>query len=165
MANKTIKHFVTVRFFEKKVAGYIHDIFDVNFLSERVLLTKNNVLKTLENQTNKNFEIIFLVNDKYLSEEKYGFIFTELNTEITLPIKFMNSGQLRQLVKETYSDYDFVIQSRIDYDDFVYKDAVADTQSKIEECENILSYGYSQGYVYFNGELYVFPLSRYFESG
>ena len=152
-------------FFERKVPEYIHDIFDVNFLSGRVLLAKNNVLKTLENQTNKNFELIFLVNDRYLSEEKYGFIFTELKTEIILPIKFMNSGQFRQLVKETYSDYDFVIQSRIDYDDFVYKDAVADTQSKIEECENILSYGYSKGYAYFNGELYIFPLPNYFKNG
>ena len=72
MADKTIKHFVITRFFEHKVAGYIHDIFDVNFLSDCVLLTKNNLLKSLENQTNKNFEIIFLVNDKYLTDEKNG---------------------------------------------------------------------------------------------
>ncbi|MBD3879680.1 MAG: hypothetical protein SR1Q5_08405 [Quinella sp. 1Q5] len=156
MSNKTIKHFVITRFFERKVEGYIHDIFDVNFVSEQVLLAKNNVLKSLENQTNKNFEIIFLVNDKYLSEEKYGFIFTELKSGITLPIRFMRSNTLRELIQGAYNSYDFVISTKIDYDDFAYKNAVADTQNKVEECDRILSYGYNKGYVYFDKELYPF---------
>lgn len=156
MADKTVKHFVIVRFFERKVAGYVHDIFDVNFVSRIVLLAKSNLLSSLENQTNKNFEVIFLVNDIYLSDEKYGFIFTELQDGITVPLKFMKSVELRQRIIEAYDDYDFVIQSRMDYDDFVYKDAVADTQSKINECERVLFYGYNKGYVYFNEELYSF---------
>lgn len=156
MADKTVKHFVVVRFFERKVAGYVHDIFDVNFVAERVLLAKKNLLSSLENQTNKNFEIIFLVNDRYLSEEKYKFIFTELQDGITVPLKFTKSAMLRRLVKDAYNDYDFVIQTRIDYDDFAYKDAVADTQAKIDECNSILAYGYNKGYVYFNDEMYPF---------
>ena len=154
MADRTIKHFVIVRFFEHKVKGYVHDIFDVNFVAGRVLLAKNNLLKSLENQTNKNFEIIFLVNDRYLSEEKYKFIFTELQDGMTVPVKFMKSVELRQRITDAYDDYDFVIQSRIDYDDFAYKDAVADTQAKVEKCNNIFSYGYGKGYAYFNGNLY-----------
>ena len=156
MADAKIKHFVIVRFFEHKVAAYIHDIFDVDFVAERVLLAKNNLLSSLENQTNKDFEVIFLVNDKYLSDEKYGFIFTELQNGISFPLRFMKSDTLRRLIHDTYDEYDFVIQSKIDYDDFVYKNAVADTQSKVNECNNILAYGYNKGYVYFNGELYPF---------
>lgn len=156
MADKTLKHFIIVRFFERKVDGYVHDIFDVDFVSACVLLAKNNLLRSLENQTNKNFEIIFLVNDEYLLDEKYKFIFTELQNGITVPIKFMKSNTMRQLIKEAYNDYDFVIQSRMDYDDFVYKDAVADTQAKVDECNSILAYGYNKGYTYFNGELYPF---------
>ena len=156
MADKTIKHFVIVRFFERKVTGYIHDIFDVNFVSERVLLAKNNLLKSLENQTNKNFEIIFLVNDKYLSDEKYKLIFNELQDEITISLRFMKSTEVPELIKDACNNYDFVIQSKIDYDDFVYKNAVAETQSKITECDSVLAYGYCKGYVYFNRELYPF---------
>lgn len=156
MADKTIKHFVIVRFFERKVTGYIHDIFDLNFVSERVLLAKNNLLKSLENQTNKNFDIIFLVNDKYLSDEKYRFILNELQDVITISLRFMKSTEVRELIKDACNNYDFVIQSKIDYDDFVYKNAVAETQSKIAECDSVLAYGYCKGYVYFNGEVYPF---------
>ncbi len=156
MADKTLKHFIIVRFFERKVDGYVHDIFDVDFVSACVLLAKNNLLRSLENQTNKNFEIIFLVNDEYLLDEKYKFIFTELQNGITVPIKFMKSNTMRQLIRDAYNDYDFVIQSKMDYDDFVYKDAVADTQAKVDECNSILAYGYNKGYTYFNGELYPF---------
>lgn len=165
MSGATVKHFVIVRFFERKIAGYIHDIFDVDFVTERVILAKKNLLSSLENQTNKNFEIIFLVNDKYLTDEKYGFIFTELQDGITVPIKLMKSNTVKQRIRDAFNDCDFVVQSRIDYDDFVYKDAVADTQAKVDNCKDILFYGYCKGYTYFNGDLYTFPVPHYSSNG
>ena len=42
----------------------------------------------------------------------------------------------------------------MDFDDFVFKDAVIDTQSKVNECNSILAYGYNKGLEYIYGELY-----------
>lgn len=128
------------------------------FYLHRFFLQKNNLLKSLENQTNKNFEFAFWANDRYFSDEKYEFIFEELKNDTSLPINFVTESKMIQLVNNAYNNYNFVVQSRVDFDDFMYKFAVADTQSKINECEDILSYGYCKGYTYFNGDLYAFPI-------
>lgn len=162
-SERIVKHFVIVRFFPYKDADFEQDIFDLNFVSRQVLLAKNNCLKSLENQSNKNFELIFLANEKYFTDKKFDFLFTELRNSTTLPINFIKTAEknfakskLTDLIKKAYNEYEFVIQSRIDLDDFVYKDGVADTQNKIYKCDNMLLYGYLRGYVYFNGEMYPY---------
>lgn len=165
MTDKTIKHFIFTRFFSFYDFKYPYDIYDVNFLQERLPLTKN-VLNSLDNQTNKDFDLIFVLNDKFFDDPKYEFIFSTLRKYTTLPIKFMkNVGrsylftprlnrEAADLLEAAMSEYDYVVTTRIDYDDFVYKDAVADTQAKVAECDKILGYGYCKGYEYVNGELY-----------
>ncbi len=163
MSDKKIKHFVVVRFFPFKRPDFQRDIFDTDFLSTQVSLAKNNLLKSLENQTDKNFEIYFLANGKYFDNPKYEFIFTELS-DSPLTIKFIRKKS-DPSIQDAYNNYDFVIQTRVDFDDFMYKDAVADTQNKINECDSILSYGYSKGYMYFNEDLYDFPAPKYAKRG
>ena len=60
------------------------------------------------------------------------------------------------MFQDAYDKYDFVIQTRLDFDDFACRDAVADTQSKVSECTDIVSYGYCKGYQYILGELFPF---------
>lgn len=170
MPDKTIKHFIFIRFFPYKTPVYPYDIFDVNFLSKQLVLAKANVLKSLENQTNKNFEIVFLANDRYFSETKYEFIFSTLRNSTKLPLKFikihqpenetgmylLKKSEMPDLIKDAYDKYDFVIQSAMDFDDFIYKDAVAETQSKVNDCADILAYGYCKGYTYIRNELYSY---------
>ena len=154
MADKTIKHFVFVQFFSWQNPKYPYDVFDVDFLSTQLPLAKN-ILRSLENQTNKNFEVAFYTHPKLLSDSKYEIIFSELKNSTTLPIKIILHWERRSLVKEALNEYDFVIQTRMDFDDFIFKDAVEDTQSKINECEDILVYGYCKGYTYLYNELYT----------
>ena len=162
MSTKTLKHFVLVRFFPKQDPKYPHDVFDTDFLSKQLVLAKN-MFASLENQTNKNFEIVFVVNAKLVSDKKYEFILSALKESASLPVRFITTkggawmfarSELPALFKETFEKYDFVIQSRMDFDDFIYKDAVADTQDKIHECDDVLGYGYCNGYRYILGEMY-----------
>ncbi len=157
-----IKHFVIIRFFPKQFPDYPHDVFDVDFLSKQLILAKN-AMASLNNQTNKNFEVVFVANEKFFSDEKYEFIFSTLKASTKLPIEFVKAvdtsnmyakSGLKDLLKAAFDEYDYVIQTRMDFDDFVYKDAVADTQDKVSDCENVLAYGYCNGYKYVNGELY-----------
>ncbi len=165
MANNTIKHFIFVRFFSFYDAKYPHDIFDENFLLKQLPLAKN-VLNSLENQTNKDFELIFVLHPRFFDDVNYYFISFALEEYTTLPIKFMrNDGgsylfspnlnpEVATLLEDAINNYDYVITTRIDYDDFIYKDAVADTQSKVKECDSVLGYGYCLGYEYSLGDLY-----------
>ena len=155
MANPTIKHFIFMRFFDRKIRTYPFDIFDVNFLSKQLVLV-NNAFRTLENQSNQNFELVFLTNEKFLTEKKYEFILSTLKNSTTLPFKFIPYKDYPYLVVDAMNEYEFVIQSRLDFDDFIHKDLVADTQNKINECDRILAYGYCKGYQYILGELYTY---------
>lgn len=149
-----IKHFIFSRFFPKQNPDYPHDVLDVNFLKNQLLLLVPNMLRSLENQTCKNFELIFLANDKCFSEQQYEIIFSALKTTTLPVVKVIKRNKIAPLIQEAYDNYDFVIQSRLDFDDFISKDVVADTQSKVNECDSILSYGYNRGYTYLYGELY-----------
>lgn len=169
MPEKTIKHFIFMRFFSWYDPNYPHDIYDVDFLSKQLVLAKN-ALGSLENQTNKNFSLVFIVNERFLAEEKYGFIFHSLQNSTVLPIRFVTVPatkknryrskykwtEVHRLIRNALRKYDFVIQSRMDFDDFLYKDGIADTQSKVSECDSISAYGYCKGYRYVQGELYPF---------
>ena len=171
MANATIKHFVFTRFFSWKSTTYPHDIFDVNFLSKQ-LLVANHVLKSLENQTNRNFELIFVLHPNFFDDPKYEFIFSTLRNSTALPIRFMrNAGkiylfkpelnsELTSLIINATNEYDFVITTRMDFDDFVFKDAVADTQAKVDECDSVLSYGYNNGYDYISTTHELYSILR-----
>ena len=162
MADKTIKHFVLIRFFPWQDPRYPYDVFDVDFLSKQLILAKNNALSSLENQTNKNFELVFLMNGKFFSDLKYDFMFKELQNATLLPLRFVKFNDRHDLIKEAMNEYEFVITSKIDFDDFIFKNAVADTQSKVEDCDKILAYGYCKGYTYFNGDL---AIDRHFFNG
>lgn len=155
----SIKHFVIIRFYPFQDPNFTQDIFDLKFIDTQLTLAKDNVLPSLENQTNKSFEIVFLANEKYFADKKYDVIFSTLKKATVLPVTFINyaeGGALARLIGAAYNKFDYVIQSRIDFDDFIHKGAIADTQSKVEECDRILSYGYCRGYTYLNGELYPY---------
>ena len=155
-SDKTVKHFVVVRFFPHQGIDYPYNVLNPDFLSKQAALAKSNIIKSLENQTNKNFELIFHVHPRVFSDRRYRRVLATLKSSETLPIKFVKKGETPLLVKEAFENYDYVIQTRMDLDDFVYKDAVADTQNKINECENLLSYGYCNGYMYFKNNLYTY---------
>ena len=142
-----------MRFFPKQDINYLYNVLHKGFLLKQLALAKNNGLKSLGNQTNKNFEIVFYVNEKLFVDESYKFILTTLKDAVDVPVHFPKRGEYKAWVQDAYDKYDFVIQSRMDIDDFLHKDVIADTQSKINECENILLYGYCKGYSYADGIL------------
>ena len=144
-----------MRFFNRQVPVYPYDVLDTEFLSKQLPVV-NNAFRTLENQTNQNFELVFLVHEKFLAEEKYQFIFSTLKDATTLPLKFVTIKEYPLLVVEAFNDYEYVIQSRLDFDDFIRKDLIADTQSKVDGCDKIFAYGYCKGYTYVCDELYPY---------
>ncbi len=169
---KTIKHLILVRFFSFYDPAYPQDIFDADFLAENLTLARNNGLRSLANRTNKNFEILFILNARFAEDKKYEFIAATLKdicAELSLECRFMympkdvtdwrlkyKASELPSIIAQEMDNYDYVIQSRFDFDDFLYKDAIADMHSKVADCPGVMGYGYCRGYRYVQGELYPF---------
>lgn len=162
MSEPTVKHFIIMRFFPNQDIGYLYNVLHKGFLKKQLDLAVNNSLRSLENQTNKNFEVVFLMHPRFFVDKSYEFLFTTLRDAITVPVHFPKKDEYPPLVKDASNKYDFVILSRMDFDDFLHKDAVADTQNKVNECENVLVYGYCNGYAYLNEIKEVFLYFRPF---
>ena len=165
LVKPSVKHFVFINFFPAQVRQYLYNVLAPKFLEMQLPLAKNS-LSSLENQTDKNFEVIFYVNPKFVDNPEYEFIFTTLKNSTTLPIKFISSkAEWESLIKEAMNGYDFVIESKMDLDDFVFKGAIEDIKSKVPECDSVLTYGYTRGYVYVEGELWNYIQNYYIGLG
>lgn len=160
MSDKTVKHFVFNKFFPIQKEDYLYNVLAPTFLKEQLPLAKN-MLRSLENQTNKNFELVFIANPKFFDNPKYEFVFKTLQDFTTLQLRFVKPVGITGLLRDSYDRYDFVIQSGMDFDDFVFKGVVDDVQSKINEYKDILTYGYAREYIFSKNELYQFlPTER-----
>jgi len=127
---KFIKHFVLIRFYcidmmRKKL------LFDNKILDNGVNVFKNYTLKTLENQSNKNFEIVLLIHNEidmnHTSIQKLKKIKSEIKINL---IRFKD---INFFLKENSKNHTYLITTRIDHDDLIYFNAVQEIQSKCNE--------------------------------
>ena len=142
--NKKIKIFVITRYFiVDDIYGekmYTHD-----FLYSWFNIFKNNLIKTLNNLKNKNFELIICIHDKVNINDVLFFNSIKAKYKISIIYK----GQIIKYLKSFYDKYDYIIQSRIDFDDYIFSDVINDLLQNISKNLSIKLYGYCSGYVYF----------------
>lgn len=139
-----IKHFVITRFLTRDDLGYGDRIFDDDVIAESVEYVKKYFIPSLENQTNKNFEIVFLVNDKHDTEESNIRLLKELDTCFKCHV--VKKSDLAGFVKSESSGYDRLITTRMDYDDLVYSGAAQEIQGLAERSKEVVfTYGYNNG--------------------
>ena len=67
MLSETLKHFIFVRFFPFQDPKFPHNVLDLNFLSTQLPLVQN-IFRSLENQTNKNFDLLFIMHQNFFDE-------------------------------------------------------------------------------------------------
>ena len=58
-----IKHYIVIRFYSSNMMDK-EKLFDTSLLLNGVKVFKQYLLKSLENQNNKNFEIILMIHDE-----------------------------------------------------------------------------------------------------
>lgn len=145
-----IKHLVITRFMSEQFGKSDSELFNDEFLKESFDLLKNHLLKTLSIQTNKNFELIILIHDR-IPDEKISFIYN-IQFNYDFQITIIRKNKLEDFVQSFNSDYDFVITSRIDYDDHIYKNVVETTQKQVDPNYSVQLYGLNNGVSIINGE-------------
>lgn len=140
-----IKHYIIIRFYNENFNVIpLERMLDFDFLNAAANLLKNNCLVSLENQTNKNFEVIIIINDLIKDDHKIYSVLNNLNC--SFPIHIMKKNDMNLLINNI-NDYDYVITTRIDHDDFAKNTAVEEIQNlvKNEIKYPYLIYGYQNG--------------------
>lgn len=156
-----IKHFILTRFLSVNW-GFGDLVFNPEFIHYHAELLKNNFFKTLENQTNRDFEIVIKIHDD-IDLNKLKEI-----QNIDTPLKYTlirRADTDKFLNSYDYTNYDYCIVSRLDDDDFVRKDLIQDIQNQVSKCNSIYLYGYNRGYAAFDDSNKVVEFERSYKQG
>lgn len=156
-----IKHFVITRFLSSQTLGLGNKIFDEDIINDGINYAKDYFIPSLNNQTNKNFEVIFMINEKH--DTVNSSIKKLYDMPLTVPFHVVRSNECMDFCKEQSVGYDWMICTRMDYDDLVKNTAVDEVQKHVEKNQNAdaITYGYNEGLSYYNGDLYVFDKPGY----
>lgn len=171
-----VKHILLVRFFPFQIKGFIYDTKDALFLKKQAKIFKTNLLSTLENQTNKDFVVVIIVNRETYERQETKDIINDLKESSPFETEILpcfDDGTINGFTRDPkYIEYlttsmdgvDYLIESRTDFDDFVHKDASLVTKQIVEKSPKGLFYhGYCKGLTYVNDkEMYLFD---YFTDG
>ena len=148
--NNNIKHFVIIRFYsdnmmEKEI------MFDYLFLHNAINDFKKFTLKSLENQSNKNFEVIIKINNDLPEDNK---AISELkHIQSSININVIRSNLTDKYIIDNTNKAKFVITTRIDHDDLIYNDAVKDIQNKCNVNIPLYYNGYNNGITMINDNI------------
>lgn len=135
-----IKHIIIIRFLNSEMK--LENILEDNIIEYRLNLLQKYSLKSLENQTNHNFSVIILINKKL--KEKYRKAI--LNNKYPFEVKLLETKTPNDVdISKFKDDYNFIITSRLDDDDMIYKNAIKDIHNSIEENTVFKVFGFKNG--------------------
>ena len=145
-----IKHFVITRFLSwtgmSGKDGFGEKLFSSETKEYAYNLIKNFFIPTLNNQTLQNFEIIFVTHNKFDVNEFYQ-VFNTFGIKAKYHI--LHNNEYESFIKNSVEGYDWLITTRLDYDDCVKNTAVEEVQKLLNNTSlPIFVYGYEFGYAY-----------------
>ena len=156
-----IKHFIIIRFLCTPNLGFGEKIYDKDFIFDNIHITCKYLLPYLQNQSNDNFEIIYELNDKHDTKLMSSYfneniVFKKFKFKNVI---FLRTCEINDYISNNIKYYDFLITTRIDCDDLIYKYAVDDIQNFIKnKTTHYKQYlcGYQYGFKMYNDkDLYV----------
>lgn len=124
------------------------NIFSLEWKEIAFRMAAHHIIPTLENQTNQNFILVFLIGNQF------DFVDVSMIYSLSskLKIQVCHIDKLNDLIKSI--DTDYLITSRLDYDDHVYNNCVEDIQNFLKKEEGIKAqiFGLNQGVSIVDGE-------------
>ena len=136
-----IKHFIIIRFYCFELMPK-NKLFDKNLLDKGIEVFNNYTLKSLENQSNKNFEIIIIIHNEINLNHPSIKKLIEIKTNLNL--KILKLKDLQSYISINSKNIDYLITTRIDHDDLIYKGAVEEIQNKCNKNIPLYYNGYDK---------------------
>lgn len=138
--NKNYEHLIITRFMCDNFIPNNADVQSNEWKEMSFKMAKRHIIPTLENQNNNNFTLVFLVgkNITYYDIERIYNLSTKLHISVCYLENF--DAYIRSF------DTDYLITSRLDYDDHVYSFCVDDIQKYLLKNNiEVKLYGLSEG--------------------
>lgn len=146
MEKTVFKHLVVTRFLNNSNMNLGNRVFEKSTIDRGITLMKEYVLHSLNMQSNKNFTYVILVHDD-VNKEYINELYS-LGTDFETVI--LKNSEYSKYINDVYNKHDYVITTRIDYDDMIYFGAADDIQKFLMNNldKSICAYGYRNGATY-----------------
>ena len=141
-------HFILIRFLCNKINYSEEQLYSNEIFKMRLQLLKNNALTTLANQTDLNFNVCILINNKFANENKIQLQNIISNYKKLFNCYILNIDEINEFILEKTKNDKIYAITRLDDDDFIHKDANKIIQQLNTFDNSITCYGYTNGYVY-----------------
>jgi hypothetical protein len=161
-----IKHYVITRFLSSTTLGLGDMIFDESIIQNGLSYVRSYFIPSMNNQTVKDFTVIFMINENH--DTQNSGIKELYDLQLDMPFVVLPHDKYFKYIKEDSADADWVILTRMDYDDLVYKKAAEEVQDLVRSNDSqgdIFTYGYNTGMILYENQLYTFPKTNYWKQG
>ena len=145
-----IKHLIITRFMSDQFNHTDEELFNNNFLAHSFDMLKHHLLQSLSIQTRKDFELVTVIHDR-IPDDKISFIY-EIQNKYDFKVTIVRKSKLEGYIQSFKDGYDFIITSRMDYDDHIHKDVVKEVQSIPDTNYAVQLYGLNNGVTIIDGE-------------
>ena len=146
MINK-YTHLIITRFMcNNFIPEYVDDITTKEWENMSFDMAKRHIVATLENQTCNKFKLVFLVNNN-LSDENIDRLYNLSDKLYIDVVKLKNFNEYIYCINT-----DYLITSRLDYDDHVWSECVQTIQEILCTEPDVKVWGINQGISLVDGE-------------
>ena len=149
--NHLIKHYILIRFYCFDMMKK-EKLFEQSVLDQGVNVFNQYTLKSLENQSNKNFEIIMMIHNKINLNHKSIQKLYKIKSDIKINI--LRYKEINSFIEKNVKNIKYLITTRIDHDDLIYNGAVEEIQSKCNENIPLFYNGYDRLITMKNKDIY-----------
>jgi len=145
----TVKHFIITRFLSEDFNHSEEELFSDEWLTRGRKVLEKHFIPTLENQTCRDFEVVFLIHDN-IPAEKTAFL---EDVECSFPTHVIRRNALDDFLDGYRDSCDVMVTSRFDYDDNIHKEVVECLRRFVDDNPDEVSlWGLTDGAVVIDGE-------------
>ena len=145
-SERKIMHIIITRFMiEFRKNGFTKIIYKKEYIENGIRVMKKYLFPSLQNQICKDFIWMLKVGDKANITQ----IKSLLNLSLPFKSVIIYNKDYKNFIRNITKNVDFLITTRIDYDDRIYWNAVNDVRKVVNISRPMLLYGYNRGFIYF----------------
>ena len=147
----SIKHYILIRFYCNDMMER-EKLFNQELLDNGVDIFEHYTLKSLENQSNKNFEIILIIHNEIDLNHKSIQKLYKIKSNIKINI--LRNKEIKDFIENNTKNIKYLITTRIDHDDLIFNGAVEEIHNKCNENIPLFYNGYDKLITMIKNDIY-----------
>ena len=143
-----------------KSSGFNKKMYKKEYIQNGIRVMKRYLFPSLQNQICKDFIWMLKVGDK----ANITHIKSLLNLSLPFKSVIIYNKYYKSFIRNISNNVDFLITTRIDYDDRIYWNAINDIRKVVNISRPMFLYGYNRGFIFFE-DLNIYTEYNYYFKG